>query len=274
MRAQFQEESMASTSSAPVVLSDRVAPGIAVVKLNRPEARNALSTGLIERMLDLLSSLAEDHELRVLVLTGAGERAFCAGADLHERRRLNAEQRTVHTNLINDLADAVATFPVPVIAAIRGYALAGGMELALACDLRVASTDAAFGLPEVKIGIFPGAGGVVRLPRLVGPGNARELIYTGRQVPASEAFEIGLADHLVEPLEVMPVAIHLAESIAANAPLAIRAAKQALWESEGLPERAAHRIVQQHRRSLDTTRDYAEGLAAFAERREPRFTGH
>jgi methylglutaconyl-CoA hydratase len=265
---------MASTSSAPVALMERVAPGITLVRLNRPEARNALSTALVERMLDLLSSLAEDHDLRVLILTGAGDRAFCAGADLHERRSFNAEQRSAHTDLINSLADAIATFPVPVIGAIRGYALAGGMELALACDLRVAASDAAFGLPEVKIGIFPGAGGLVRLPRLIGSGNARELIYTGRQVPANEAFEFGLVDHLVEPPDLLPSAIHLAEAIAANAPLAIRAAKRALWESEGLPERAAHRIVQQHRRTLDATRDYAEGLAAFAERRRPHFTGH
>jgi enoyl-CoA hydratase/carnithine racemase len=265
---------MAGTASAPVVLSDRIAPGITLVKLNRPEARNALSTAMTERTLDLLSSLAEDRELRVLVLTGAGERAFCAGADLRERQTLTAQQRTAHTELINNLADAIATFPAPVIAAIRGYALAGGLELALACDLRVATSDAAFGLPEVRIGIFPGAGGLVRLPRLIGPGNARELIFTGRQVPASEAFEVGLVDRLVEPPDLMPAVLQMAEAIAANAPLAVRAAKQALWESEGLPERAAHRIVQQHRRTLDGTSDYAEGLAAFAGRRSPRFTGH
>lgn len=263
----------AQSASAPVALSERVAPGIVLLTLNRPAQRNALSMALVERLLDHLSALSEDHELRALVLTGAGDRAFCAGADLHERKNLDARQRWAHTDAINNLADAIALFPAPVIAATRGYALAGGLELALACDLRVAASDAVFGLPEVKIGIFPGAGGLVRLPRLIGPGNARELIYTGRHVPASEAFEFGLVDHLAAPQEVVPTALRLAEEIAANAPLAIRAAKRALWESEGLPERAAHRIVQEHRRTLDDTRDYAEGLAAFAERRTPRFTG-
>ncbi len=266
---------MAVSRSAPslVSISERVAPGIVQLTLNRPTARNALSTDMIERLLDQLSSLSVDSSLRALILTGAGELAFCAGADLHERRTMDSTQRQEHTESINALADAIALVPVPVIAAIRGYALAGGTELAIACDIRVAASDATFGLPEVKIGIFPGAGGLVRLPRLIGPANAKEMIYTGRQVPASEAFEFGLVDRLVAPNDVLPVARRLAEEIAANAPLAIRAVKRALWESEGLPERAAHKIVQQHRRSLDDTRDYAEGLTAFAERRKPNFEG-
>lgn len=264
---------MASTTSGLVALIDKPSPGIAVVTLNRPEVRNALSIALLERLLDVLSALSEDRSLRALILTGAGERAFCAGADLHERRSLAPDDRTKHTEMINSLADAIALFPVPTIAAIHGYALAGGFELALACDLRVASDDAVFGLPEVKIGIFPGAGGLVRLPRLAGISTAKDLIFTGRQVPAEEAFELGLVDRVVSTDEVMPTALHLAELISANAPLAVRAAKQALWESEGLPDRAAHRIVNQHRRTLDVTSDYGEGLAAFAERRKPRFSG-
>jgi enoyl-CoA hydratase/carnithine racemase len=263
----------AHAALTPVALSERIAPGIVQLTLNRPSARNALSTSLIERLLDQLSSLSEDHELRALVITGAGDLAFCAGADLHERRAMTPEQKRDHTESINTLADAIALFPVPVIAAIRGYALAGGIEIAVACDIRVAGTDAIFGLPEVKIGIFPGAGGLVRLPRLIGPSNARELIYTGRQVHAREAFEFGLVDHLVAPDQVLPQARKLAEEIATNAPLAIRAAKRALWEIEGLPDRAAHKIVQQHRRTLDDSRDYIEGLTAFAERRKPSFTG-
>jgi len=263
----------AQAALTPVALSERIAPGIVQLTLNRPGARNALSTMLIERMLDQLSALSEDHDLRALIITGAGDLAFCAGADLHERREMDAGQKRAHTESINALADAIALFPVPVIAAIRGYALAGGTELAVACDLRVAGTDAVFGLPEVKIGIFPGAGGLVRLPRLIGPSNARELIYTGRQVMAQEAFELGLINHLVSPDQVLPESRRLAEAIALNAPLAIRSAKRALWESEGLPERAAHKIVQQHRHTLDDSRDYIEGLTAFAERRKPNFKG-
>ena len=264
---------IAQSAQTPVALSERIAPGIVQITLNRPSARNALNMALIERLLDQLSALSEDRSIRALIITGAGDLAFCAGADLHERRDMDATQRQAHTEAINALADAIALFPVPVIAAIRGYALAGGTELAVACDIRVAGDNAVFGLPEVKIGIFPGAGGLVRLPRLIGPSNAKDMIYTGRQVPAREAFEFGLVDHLVSPQHVHTEARKLAEEIAANAPLAIRAAKRALWESEGLPERAAHKIVQQHRRTLDDSRDYIEGLTAFAERRKPNFNG-
>jgi enoyl-CoA hydratase/carnithine racemase len=264
---------MTITAVSPVALFERRSPGIVVVTLNRPEARNALNSALIDRLHDLFSALSEDRDLRAVILTGAGGHAFSAGADLRERQKLTPEQRILHTESINGLAEAVAAFPMPVIASINGYALAGGLELALACDMRVAADDAVLGLPEVKIGIFPGAGGLVRLPRLVGPSVAKDLIFTGRHVPAEEAFEFGLIDRIVDAEETMATSIHLAEMIAQNAPLAVRAAKQALWESEGLPERSAHRIVQRRRRTLDTTRDYSEGLAAFAERRVPRFTG-
>jgi enoyl-CoA hydratase len=159
------------------------------------------------------------------------------------------------------------------IAAVRGFALAGGTELAIACDLRVAGTDAVFGLPEVKIGIFPGAGGVLRLPRLVGAGAARDLLFTGRQVGAEEASRLGLIDRLVEPEAVLTAARALAGQVAANAPLAVRAVKRALGESFGLVEAEARRTVNRHRATLDATADYQEGLAAFAERRAPRFRG-
>lgn len=264
---------MTTAAVAPVALFERRSPGIVAVTLNRPEARNALNSALVDRLQDLFSALAVDHELRAVILSGAGGCAFSAGADLRERQKLPPEQRAQHTESVNQLIEVVAAFPVPVIAAINGYALAGGLELALACDLRVAANNAVFGLPEVKIGIFPGAGGLVRLPRLVGPSVAKDLIFTGRHVPAEEAFDFGLIDRMVEPNETMETAILLAEMIAQNAPLAVRAAKQALWESEGLPERSAQRVVQRRRRSLDASRDYSEGLSAFAERRIPRFTG-
>ena len=258
---------------SPLVRLERQSFGVVVLVIDRPDARNALSLALVDALSDTIADLAGDAGLRALVITGSTDAAFCAGADLRERQGMAAAQRTEHTDRIAAVADALALFPTPVIAAIRGYALAGGMELALACDLRVAATNAVFGLPEVKIGIFPGAGGVVRLPRVVGASIARDLIFTGRRLSAQEAFEIGLVDRLVSPAEALPVALELAGTIAANAPLAIRAVKQALWESEGLPERSAQRVVQHRRRTLDDTLDYREGLAAFAERREPRFTG-
>lgn len=186
---------------------------------------------------------------------------------------MTTAERSAHTELIADLADRIASLPVPVIAAVRGYALAGGAELAIACDLRVAATDAVFGFPEVRLGIFPGAGGVYRLPRLVGLGLARELLFAGRQIAADEALGRGLVDQVVSPPELRQAAHELARSIAANAPLAVRAAKQAVAVGFGLPDAEARRAVDPYRRALDDTKDYAEGLAAFAERRQPRFRG-
>jgi enoyl-CoA hydratase/carnithine racemase len=246
---------------------------VVTVTINRPAARNALSRRLASELSSVFTALAGDDRLRAVVLTGAGDRAFCAGADLRERRHMSAAERTAHTELVADLADRIATLPVPVIAAVRGYALAGGAELALACDLRVAASDAVFGFPEVRLGMFPGAGGVYRLPWLVGLGLARELLFTGRQVPAEEALRRGLVDQVVSPAEVSQSAAELARTIAANAPLAVRAVKRALAASTGLPEAEARQAVAPYRRPLDGTLDYAEGLAAFAEGRTPRFAG-
>ena len=246
---------------------------VATLTLNRPAARNALDRRTAAELVRALETLADREELRAVVVTGAGERAFSAGADLVERRSLTPAERTAHTAAINAAADALAALPIPTIAAVRGYALAGGAELAIACDLRVAATDAVFGFPEVRIGIFPGAGGVVRLPRLIGLGAARDLLLTGRRIDAEEALRIGLADRLVEPAEMLSAARALAAEIAANAPLAVRAVKRALAESAGLPETEAHAVVGRHRQALDATADYAEGLAAWAERRPPVFRG-
>jgi enoyl-CoA hydratase/carnithine racemase len=206
-------------------------------------------------------------------VTGAGDRAFCAGADLKERRMLSADERSAHTTAIEAAAEALAALPMPTIAAIKGFALAGGAELAIACDLRVAAEDATLGFPEVKIGIFPGAGGALRLPRTVGSGAARDLLFTGRRVTAEEAFRIGLVDRLVSPQSVLETAGELAVLIAANAPLAVRAVKSALEKSQGLALRDARSAVSALRAALDATADYEEGLAAFAEKRAPRFTG-
>lgn len=247
--------------------------GVALISLNRPHAMNALNFALLDALNSLLGRLARDESLRCLVVTGAGEKAFSAGADLKERLPLSAGERTRHTGLINDAADAIERFPTPVIAAIRGYALAGGAELATACDLRVLSEDGAIGLPEVRVGVFPGAGGVVRLPRIVGAGPARDLLFTGRRVGAAEALSMALVDRVVPNPEVLPTAMALADEIADAAPLAIRALKSALNTSIGLSPGDAARMVSQLRVPLDATRDYDEALRAFSERRKPQFTG-
>jgi enoyl-CoA hydratase/carnithine racemase len=217
--------------------------------------------------------IAGEAAARAVILRGAGERAFCAGADLIERQSLAAEERSGHTESILQMVEQVAAIPVPVIAAIRGYALAGGAELAIGCDLRFAAGDAVLGFPEVRIGIFPGAGGVARLPHLIGPSAAADLLYTGRQVLAEEALALGLVDRVLSPGEELEAAMAKAREIAAAAPLAVRAVKQALRTADGLPVAAANQAVKQFRGLLDASRDYEEGLAAFAEKRPPRFTG-
>jgi enoyl-CoA hydratase/carnithine racemase len=256
-----------------VLVSFDDATRLAMLTLNRPQALNAISRGLAADLLAACERLARRENVRAVVITGAGERAFCAGADLKERRELSAAERAGHTAAIESAAEALAALPMPTIAAIRGYALAGGAELAIACDLRIAADDAVFGFPEVKIGIFPGAGGAVRLPRLVGTGAARDLLFTGRQVLAAEAYRLGLVDRLVPGEMVLPAAHELAGAIAANAPLAVRAVKRALADSSGRPATEARAIVNALRSPLDQTADYEEGLNAFAERRAPGFSG-
>lgn len=247
---------------------------VATVTLDRPHALNAISRELASDLLDVCRSLSERQDIWATVVTGAGARSFCAGADLKERRILTAAERAAHTIAIEGAAEAVAALPMPTIAAIRGFALAGGAELAIACDLRVAATDAVFGFPEVTIGIFPGAGGALRLPRILGGGAARDLLFTGRRVDADEAYRLGLVDRLVGPESVLETALELAASIAANAPLAVRALKRALAVSDGRPHKAARELVNDLRATLDDSADYDEGLSAFAEKRPPRFRGH
>lgn len=256
-----------------VLIAERF-ESVAVLTLNRPESRNALNRALIDALLADLAQLAADVSVRCLVLTGAGDKAFCAGADLKERLDLTPDQRTEHTRKINAISDALAAFPTPVIAAIRGFCLAGGAELAVACDLRVMAEDSVYGLPEVRIGVFPGAGATVRLPGIVGTGHARDLLFTGRRISAQEAAAIGLADRIAPSSDVLPSALSLANDIAAGAPLAMRALKSALNQAAGLPPDDAARIVSRLRVPLDATADYTEGIRAFTERRPPRFTGH
>jgi methylglutaconyl-CoA hydratase len=254
------------------VTVERPEQWLAIVVLNREDVRNAISRLMADQLVTRLTDLALDSNLRALILTGAGTKAFCAGADLKERHRLTPRQRGEHTHRIKEAADLLWAFPVPVIAAIQGYALAGGAELAIACDLRVASEDAILGLPEVRIGIFPGAGAVERLPRIVGASRARRLLLTGRQVDADQALQIGLIDSLVPADYVMTEATRLARDIASQSPNAIRALKKAIRVVETEPADIASNRVAEIRADLDTGDDYEEGLQAFAERRSPSWS--
>jgi enoyl-CoA hydratase/carnithine racemase len=242
---------------------------LAIVVLNREEVRNAISVEMAEQLAKSLTELATDAELRALILTGAGDQAFCAGADLKQRHRMTPSQRQRHTKKFREVADLLAEFPVPVVAAIRGYALAGGAELAIACDLRVAGERAIIGFPEVRAGIFPGAGAVERLPRLVGASRARSLLFTGRQLESDQALQMGLIDILVPDDYVLTEATRLSRDIASQAPAAIRALKQAILASEQIPADQAAKLVEAMRSELDAGAEYDEGLSAFVEKRAP-----
>lgn len=200
--------------------------GIATLSLNRPEQRNAIHREMVEEMHGALDELGRDSRVRVLLLRGEGGKAFAAGADIAELSKRRALEAFLQINA--RLFQAVEDFPHPVIAAVEGYALGGGCELALACDLRVASESAKFGFPEVGLGIFPAAGGTHRLPRLVGLGKAKELVFTGRIISAEQAHAIGLVEHLAPPGEAENRARLLAAEIARNGALAVRVAKTAL----------------------------------------------
>ena len=207
--------------------------GVAVVTLNRPEAMNSLNTQLRTELLALLPQLDLRDDVRVIVITGAGERAFCTGADLKERATRSTEAMVLdrHT-MVAKWTSAIASVRKPVIAAINGYCMAGGFELALQCDISIASERAVFSLPEVTHGFFPGGGACQRLPRLVGIQKAKELIFTGRRLDAQEAAALGMVNKVVPHDKVMEEAMALAQRIAANPPLAVIQAKSALNQSQ------------------------------------------
>jgi len=246
---------------------------VATVMLARPEAANALSKALVADLRQALGDLAGDATLAAVILTGAGDKAFCAGADLKERRGLTLDQTRGVLDELGALMNQVATFPRAVIAAINGAAFGGGLELALAADLRLAADSAQLGLTEVRLGIIPGAGGTQRLARLCGVAVAKELILTGRRLDAAAALALGLVGRVVPAADLMSAATALAAEIAQGGPLAVAQAKQAIDDGFGRPlgeglavERAAYEVVL-------ASEDRNEGLAAFAEKRPPVWRG-
>ncbi|MGA0032251.1 MAG: enoyl-CoA hydratase/isomerase family protein [Burkholderiales bacterium] len=218
------------TSDVKTVTVDK---GVAVVIFNRPQVMNALNLQLREEIMALCSDLDADPEVKVIVFTGAGDRAFCAGADLKERGKrstedLYAERRFFRARWVS----AIAGIAKPTIAAINGYCLGGGFEVALQCDLRIASDNATFGLPEVTLGFLPGAGGTQRLPRAIGLQKAKEMILTGKRIDAAEAERLGVVLRVVPRAELMPEALRLAAAIAKNPPIAVMQAKVAMNASQ------------------------------------------
>jgi enoyl-CoA hydratase len=244
---------------------------IAIVTINNPDALNALDTDHLESLLQTFRSLSTRDDVRVVILTGAGERAFVAGANIKRMATFSRDEGLAFGRLGHAVASEIERLPQPVIAAIRGFALGGGSELAAACDIRICSSDAVFAQPEVGLGIPPGWGGTQRLPRLIGRGMASELIYTGRRVRAEEALRIGLVNSVHEPEMLMDFALELARSIAANSPTAVRASKRLVARAfDGHPAAGLSEEAQVFANCFETD-EQREGMTAFVEKRKPAF---
>ncbi len=246
---------------------------IGFLTINRPEKLNAISNELISELKKLLDEIENDEEMRVLIITGAGDKAFVAGADIKELVDRDASQGRRVSKKRQEIFSRIENLPVPVIAAVNGYALGGGLELALACSIRICSEKAQFGAPEVKLGIIPGDGGTQRLPRLVGLGRAMELILIGDFIDAQEAYRIGLVNKVLPQEELMDKAVELAKKIASRPPLAVRFAKEAVNRSqEG--DTASSFALESYLHALScTTEDKKEGVSAFLEKRKGKFKG-
>jgi enoyl-CoA hydratase/carnithine racemase len=252
-------------------LLTEVVEGVAVVTINRPDARNAVNQQVRTDLRAALADLRVDDAVGAVIFTGAGERAFIAGADIAQLRHY-----TMHTALQSELQalyDEIEAFEKPTIAAVNGYALGGGCELAMACDIRIASENARFGLPETTLSVLPGAGGTQRLGRLVGIGRAIELILTGRLVDAAEARQIGLVTSVVAADELIDRAREIAGQILAKGPLAVRLAKLVVRSGLDADQRTGQVLERLAQALLYTSHDKPEGAAAFLEKRTPSFTG-
>jgi enoyl-CoA hydratase/carnithine racemase len=251
-----------------------VADGVAWVTLDRPGARNAISTKLAADLAATLEPLTTDPKVRAVVLTGSGDKAFCAGADLRERGTFDDAAWFAQREVFRRGFASVRRCPLPTVAAVFGYALGGGTELALSCDLVVASEDAVFGLPEVKLGLVPAGGGTQLLVRRVGRSVARDLVLTGRRVDAAEAARLGIADRVVPRAELTGTAAGLARELASGAPTAVRLAKWALEVGADLSLEAGLELEDQAWRRAVLSDDRREGVAAWNERRDPDWPGH
>ncbi|HWK23880.1 MAG TPA: enoyl-CoA hydratase-related protein [Ureibacillus sp.] len=244
---------------------------ILVVTFNRPQAMNAMNTQLIKETLELFREQAYNTNLRCVVLTGAGEKAFSAGGDLKERNGMSDEDWKKQHHLIEDKALAIKDFPVPVIAAVEGFAIGGGCEVALMADFIIASETAKFGLAEITRGILPGAGGLQNLSRAVGVRKAKELIYTGRLFDANSAFEWGMVNEVVPKGEALQRAIEIAKEITNSAPIPVRLAKTCVSRGAEVDFHTAYTLDLAAYNVTVPTEDRLEGVAAFNEKRKPQW---
>ncbi|NBI29077.1 enoyl-CoA hydratase [Chengkuizengella marina] len=247
--------------------------GIVNICLNRQTAANALSLQMLNELQEIIMDIKYDRSVRCVIISGAGEKVFCAGADLKERATMDPIQVRKTVSLIRKNINDLEELPQPVIAAVNGIALGGGTELALACDIRIASENAKFGLTETSLGIIPGAGGTQRLPRLIGKGRAKELIFTARKVDSIEAEKIGLVEYVVPLENLIDKANEVAIEIVKNAPIALSQAKKAIDKGYDVELSTALAIEQNAYEITIPTKDRIEGLQAFKEKRKPVYKG-
>ncbi len=250
-----------------------VEEGIATITFNRPKVLNALNSDLLQEFSQALAEIEADESIRVLVLTGAGEKAFVAGADIKELSTLNALSGKSFSQKGHGIIHKLQQLPIPVIAAVNGFALGGGTEIALACDFIYASEKATFGQPEINLGLIPGFGGTQRMPRLVGPNIAKEYIFTGNMIPAKEAYRFGLVNKLCSPETLLEEVYAIAKTMTKKGKVALRAAKQAINEGVNVDLSTGCHIEVDAFSVCMASEDAKEGTAAFVEKRQPDFKG-
>ncbi len=247
--------------------------GTAIVTINRPKAMNALNERTLLELQNAFSGFAEDDAIQVIIITGSGEKAFVAGADIAAMQSLTVLEARQFAKLGHQVMRHIEACPKPVIAAINGFALGGGCELALGCDIRVAAENARFGQPEVNLGVIPGFGGTQRLTRLIGKGRAMELIFSGSMIDAAEAYRIGLANKVVPHDQLLAVTKKMASTISNNGPLAVRLSKEAIHNGLELDLERANQYEAELFGLCFATADQKEGMQAFLEKRQAEFTG-
>src|ERR1700694_2124705 len=247
--------------------------GVVVLTLNRPDAMNSLSSELSVALQKAVKDIGKRRDIRAVIITGAGDRAFCAGADLKQRRDLDAEGKWQQRSRIWELGEAIWRLPQPVIAAVHGFCLGGGFEIALYSDLRVAADNAVFSFPEMTLGAYPGAGAAVVLPRLIGRGRAKEIFFTARKVKADEALALGIVEWVVPRDQIVSKAFEIAEQIKKSSPLGVAGVKQMVNFGTDLTCEEANALNDRLRRPLEETKDYVEGINAFFEKRPARYIG-
>lgn len=254
------------------VILERQDP-IVILKINRPKALNALNSATLQELSQAFAEIAQDETVRVVILTGSGEKAFVAGADIAEMRELNPLQGRRFSQLGQSVMNQIENLPQPVLAVVNGFALGGGTELAMACDLRLASEKAKFGQPEVTLGLLAGFGGTQRLPRLVGSGRASEILFTGEMLDAQEAYRIGLVNRVYPQEELMEQALAMAQKIASRAPIGVQLTKSAIHKGQNIDLISGQAYEAEVFGQVFSTQDQKEGCSAFLEKRKADFLG-